>query len=302
MASHVSSPVNNKFADWLNSMYGHYSEVKQTRGNFHHYLAMHFNFSHRGQVRIHMKDYIESMLNDFLVQFTSEDSAPTPAPVDLHSTGTSPKMPPKEAEIFHTFVAKALFLCKRACPDIQLAVATLCTRVKDPNQDDWCKLLRLMVFLSETRDDELILFVDHLDIIRWFVNTAFAVHPDFKSHTTGAMTLGRGCILNGSCKQKLNTRSSTEAELVGADDMSQLIFWTKLFVEAQGYEIKHNMLYQDNKSIVLLMENGKSRSTKRTRALHIRYFYLTNHIEKGNIEVHCCPTNKMVADYHSKPL
>jgi len=57
-------------------MYSHYGEVKQKRGNFHHYLAMNFDFSHRGQVRIHMKDYIESMLNDFPVQFTSEDSAP----------------------------------------------------------------------------------------------------------------------------------------------------------------------------------------------------------------------------------
>jgi len=159
-----------------------------------------------------------------------------------------------------------------------------------------------MVFLSETRNDELILSADRLDIIHWFVDTAFAVHPDFKSHTSGAMTLGRGCILNGSRKQKLNTRSSTEAELVGADDMSQLIFWTKLFMEAQGYEIKHNVLYQDNKSTILLLENGKSSSTKRTRALNIRYFYLTDQIEKGNIEVHYCPTDKMVADYNSKPL
>jgi len=50
------------------------------------------------------------------------------------------------------------------------------------------------------------------------------------------------------------------------------------------------------------LENGKSSSTERSRALNIRYFYLTDQIEKGNIEVHCCPTDKMVADYHSKPL
>jgi len=56
MASHFSSLVNNEFADWLNSMYGHYGKAKQTRSNFHHYLAMHFDFSHRGQIRIHMKD------------------------------------------------------------------------------------------------------------------------------------------------------------------------------------------------------------------------------------------------------
>jgi len=131
---------------------------------------------------------------------------------------------------------------------------------------------------------------------------AFVVHPDFKSYTAGPMTLVHGCILNGSRQQWLNTRSSTEAELVGPDDMSQLFFWTKLFMEAQGYEIKHNFLYQDNKSTILLLENGKNSSTKRTCGLNIRYFYLTDQIEKGNIEVHYCPTDKMVVDYRSKPL
>jgi len=122
MASHVSKTINDKFLEWLNKMYGHCGEVKATRGDFHHYLAMHFDFSHNGQVRIHMKDYIQSMLDDFPVQFSPEDSAKTPAPSDLHDTGNSPKLPPKEAQTFHTFVAKALFLCKRTRPDIQLAV------------------------------------------------------------------------------------------------------------------------------------------------------------------------------------
>jgi len=89
---------------------------------------------------------------------------------------------------------------------------------------------------------------------------------------------------------------------VGPDNLSPVILWTKLFMEAQGYEIKHNILYQDNKSTILLLENGKASSSKHTRALNIRYFYLTDQIEKGNIEVHYCPTNKMIADYHLKPL
>ena len=73
-------------------------------------------------------------------------------------------------------------------------------------------------------------------------------------------------------------------------------------MEAQGYEIKRNILYQDNKSTILLLNNGKKSSTRRTRALNIRYFFLTDQIEKGNLEVVYCPTDKMVADYHSKPL
>ena len=50
-----------------------------------------------------------------------------------------------------TMVAKALFLSKRACPDIQPTVAVLCTRVQEPNESDWNKLTRLMKYLNDTR-------------------------------------------------------------------------------------------------------------------------------------------------------
>jgi len=66
----------------------------------------------------------------------------------------------------------------------------------------------------------------------------FAVHADFKSHTGSVMSLGKGAITTLSRKQKLNTKSSTTAELVGADDVSTMILWTKLFMKEQGYPIK----------------------------------------------------------------
>jgi hypothetical protein len=107
---------------------------------------------------------------------------------------------------------------------------------------------------------------------------------------------GTGAVISVSRKQKLNTRSSTEAELVGTDDMSVMILWTKLFMEAQCYEIEKNILYQDNKSAILLIKNVKKSSGKRTRALNIRYFFLTDQVEKGNLVVEYCPTDDMTGD------
>jgi hypothetical protein len=167
----------------------------------------------------------------------------------------------------HTMAAKGLFLCKRARPDIQPTIAVLCTRVKEPNQSDWTKLVRMMRFLNGTRKDRLTLSAGNLNCIKWSVDASFAVHPDFKSHTGTNMSFegGVGAVMSVSRKQKLNTRSSTEAELVGTDDMSVMILWTKLFMEAQGYDIEKNILYQDNKSAILLIKNGKKSSGKRTR-------------------------------------
>jgi hypothetical protein len=114
-----------------------------------------------------------------------------------------------------------------------------------------------MKFLNATRKRVLTLSADNLHVIKWHVDTAFAVHPNFKSHAGGVMTVGKGAIINISKKQKLNTKSSTDSELVGADDISVMIPWTKLFMEAQGCIIDKNILCQDNKSAILLKTSGR---------------------------------------------
>ena len=199
-------------------------------------------------------------------------------------------------------VAKGLFLCQRASPDIHTAIAALCMGVQAPTEQDWEKLERLLRYLNAMRNDRLILKATDLNILKWYVDAAFAVHPNFKSHTVVMMMFSGGAVQSISRKQKLNTRSSTEAELVAADDAATLIMWTQLFMEAQGYGINRNVLYQDNKSTILLENNGKRSSSKRTRAINIRYFFLTDQIEKGRLQVVYCPTEDMTADYFSKPL
>ena len=73
-------------------------------------------------------------------------------------------------------------------------------------------------------------------------------------------------------------------------------------MEAQGYQINKNILYQDNKSTILLEENGKKSSGKRTRHLNIRYFFLTDQVEKNKVNIEYCPTENMIVDYMSKSL
>jgi hypothetical protein len=302
MSSHVDPTVNDQFEVWLNEKYGNYGQVKSVRGKIHDYLGMRFDFSEDKQVKLDMIEYIGSMIDDCSIGLTRFQTAPTPAAEDLFEEGSGDKLNKKQAEEFHTIIAKGLFACKRARPDIHTTIAVLCTRVRSPNTDDWNKMVRLLKYLNGTREYKLVLSVDNPQVIKWYVDASFAVHPDFKSHTGGVMTYGGGAVQTISRKQKLNTRSSTKAELVGADDAATLILWTKLFLEAQGIDIQKNILYQDNKSTILMEMNGKRSSSKRTRALNIRYYFLTNQVEKGNVMIEYCPTTQMIGDFMSKPL
>jgi hypothetical protein len=75
-----------------------------------------------------------------------------------------------------------------------------------------------------------------------------------------------------------------------------------LFLEAQGIEVTDNIIYQDNKSTMLLEKNGRQSSGKKTCHFDIRYYFIHNHINRGTVRVEYCPTDLMVGDFHTKPL
>ncbi len=116
------------------------------------------------------------------------------------------------------------------------------------------------------------------------------------------MTMGTGFSWDKSTKHKLNTHSSTESEIVAVDNLILQILWARLFMKAQGFAVSDNILYQDNKSAVLLEMNGRASSSKRTRHIEIRYYYVADQVAKGDLRVVWCPTDEMIADFLTKPL
>jgi hypothetical protein len=148
----------------------------------------------------------------------------------------------------------------------------------------------------------VVLEVEDLTVIKWWVDGSYATHPDMRSHTGGAMSFGRGGFFCKSQKQKLNTKSSTEAETVGASDYLPNTIWVKNFLDAQGYHLVENVLEQDNESAIKLETNGRLSAGPRSRHIDIRYFWMKDRIATEGITIRHCPTLQMTADFFTKPL
>ena len=103
-------------------------------------------------------------------------------------------------------------------------------------------------------------------------------------------------------QQKVNAHNSTEAELFSVDDEIAKFFWIRKFIEWQGFEVKLNILYQDNTNTMKLEMNGKTSCGKRTRHFDIKLFYVTNLVERKEVTIEYCPTEEMMADFFTKPL
>ena len=147
-----------------------------------------------------------------------------------------------------------------------------------------------MLYLKCTRSLKLTLSADDLSVISWFIDASYAVHEDCKGHTGAAMTLGKGAATSGSWKQKLQGRSSTENELIGVHDVLPQVLWSRYFIKALGYSVEDNVVFQDNKSAILLETNGMASSSKRTKPIKVRYFHVKDVVARDDVDVeHCRP-------------
>jgi hypothetical protein len=301
-ASHVLSTVVDKFIEDMESEFGKETPINKSRGKVHDYLGMRLDFSKPGEVTVTMIDYIKAILHGAPKDMRGRAVTLAAAHL-LQINSTDPVyLGEDKAETYVRIVMQLLFLSQRARPDIRPAVSFLNTRLVKPDEDDYKKLVRVVKYLDTTVDMPLVLAADDTGKIRWWIDASFAVHEDMKSHTGGTMSMGKGSIYSTSAKQKLVTRSSTEAEIVAVHDVMPQLMWTGYFLMEQGFHVKETVLYQDNTSSILIEKNGRSSCSKRNRHMNIRYFFIKDQVDSKRVRIEHCPTAEMVADYFTKPL
>ena len=139
-----------------------------------------------------------------------------------------------------------LYLSKRSHPDIYILVSSLFTRVREPYNDGYKKLLSLMKYIQGTIGLSLILSIYKSGSIHWYVDASFTVHKDMRIHNYGFITMVTGGAYIQSREKKLNIKSLTEAKLFGVNNFLTRVIWTRYFLKEQVYEIHDNVIYQDN--------------------------------------------------------
>jgi len=225
--SHVDPKVVNDIIKKLEEKFGQESPLVMSQGKTIEYLGMCIDYTEKGKVKISMYDYIDKMLAELPSDMNGVST--TPAGTHLFNVDDgAEKLHEDKAQLFHHLVAKLLYLSRRSRQDIQTAVAFLCTRVQSPDTDDYKKLGKVMKYLRNTR--RITLTMEAGNGPEWWVDSSYAVHPDMRSHSGIFMTLGKGTAYAASNKQKLNTKSSMEAELMGIDDSMGQILWTRHFL------------------------------------------------------------------------
>jgi hypothetical protein len=277
-----------------------YPEITVHRGKKLDYLGMTFDFLEDGEVSVTMDNMVNGILDDSGVSSVRE----TPAGENLFVVREeATRLSTEESQYFHSYVARLMYLAKRVRPECMTAISFLATRINECDEDDMKKLVRVIAYIRGTRDMGITLRVGASMSVEAYIDAAYGVHTKSgKSHTGCAIVIGdAGTVYVKSGKQKIVTKSSTEAELVGLSDSAAQAIHVRNFVLEQGYEAGPVVIHQDNLSCMALMKRGGPCSD-RSRHISIRHFWLKDRVDGKEVVIRHLGTKEMFANALTKPV
>jgi hypothetical protein len=280
-----------------------YEKVTCDNGNKICYLGMTLKRNDKGY-EISMKPYIEEIISFY--GGTIRETV-NPAKMNLFEVNKSQnKLNSKAKVLFHSVVAKLLYLGKCGRPDILLAVQFLCTRVQGPTDDDKRKLERVLGYLSMTKNKTRVFDKSNFERVTTYIDASFGIHEDGKSQSGCLVMLGNNLVHDACRKHKIIRKKSTEAELVVLSDYhleGELIeeFLLELLNLMEEELITNvHLVYQDNTSMIALVKNGGGKP--RSKYMKVRQEYMRERVSTGELEIEKVKTCQMLADILTKTL
>ena len=230
-------------------------------------------------------------------------SLDTPGDVNLFTDDAdSELLDTVKCKTYHTGAAKLLFLAKRARPDILTATSVCCSKVTKPTQQDWKRLERVFRYLFGTAGLGL-LFKRKVELlIKCFGDASFASRVlDAKSRSGVICQVCDGVVATKSSWQTLTTLCTPEAELVTMCEAVVIALGCKNFYESIEVTVPPIQLMEDNKTTIDYANFGGPIHT-RTRYIAVKYYFVKQHVDSGEVTIIYCPTREMLADLMTKPV
>ena len=249
-------------------------------------------------------------LQSILTKFGMQDCKPVKTPQDpgLKLTKAMCEGGCKHEETmkgvpYRSAVGALMYLMIGTRPDLAAAVGALSQFAADPCPTHWQALKRVLRYLQATPTHGIKFLASHGGSLVGYSDADWAGDIESRRSTSGyVFMLNGGCISWRSKKQRTVALSSTEAEYMALSEAIQEAVWLKAFMQELGEVTGDHALtvYEDNQGAIALAKNPEFH--KRTKHIDIRYHFVREKVEDGQVRLVYCPTQEMLADLMTKPI
>jgi hypothetical protein len=272
------------------------------------FIGVHLSYNANQSMTLSQPGFI----NQLLEEYSMLDSIPAKTPMsylfnDEHQDNAD-KLSIEDHKKFMSILGSLIFLL-RTRADIAYAINRLSLRSSKATVLDMQALFRVLRYLNGTRQLGITLCKDatmsKVIQLHAYVDAAYGVHSDGKSHSGYCFTLGphnNGMFYSRSFKQTNVALSSTEAEINPLVDVSKEVIWFRQLLSELGFpQLDPTPVFEDNASAITLATNW-SGNNKRTKHFSIRIHFLLEQYNTSIIDLVHLSTDLQIADILTKPL
>uniref|UniRef100_A0AAV1VAR2 Reverse transcriptase Ty1/copia-type domain-containing protein n=1 Tax=Peronospora matthiolae TaxID=2874970 RepID=A0AAV1VAR2_9STRA len=276
-------------------------------GELDYFLGMEIkNDRKTGMVTVQQTKFLKSVLT----KFGMDNSKPVKTPQDpgLKLTKNMCEQECKHEDTmcnvpYRSAVGGIMYLMVATRPDLAAAVGSLSQFSSDPCPTHWQALKRVLRYLQATPNHGLEFTREEGSRICGYTDADWAGDIESRRSTSGyVFMMSGGCISWKSQKQRTVALSSTEAEYMALSEATKEAVWLKVLLGELGEMTSDEAIkmYEDNQGSIALAKNPEFH--KRTKHIDIRYHFVREKVESGEVVLEYCPTQDMLADMMTKPI
>lgn len=252
-----------------------------------------------GTLTINQSQYVDSLLKRFGMQ----DCRPVSTPLEVNLKLEKNESEPETKHPYRELIGCLTYLMLSSRPDISSAVNFLSRFQSRATDTHWTHLKRVLRYLQGTKDYNLVYKRGRnaAPLVRYADADWGSDVNDRKSTSGNVFHVFGNSILWTSRKQTTVALSSTEAEYVSLSQAACDAIWLRNVLREIGIDCcSPTTLYEDNQSCIHIASEPCDQ--KRLKHLDIRYHFIRECIQAGEIKVEYLPTQKQVADMFTKSL
>jgi hypothetical protein len=250
----------------------------------------------KNEITVNQRGYIDNMVKKYLPKIPNHYPSVPAVPTILKPKSIST---PISSTKYLSIVMTLMYLARHTRPDILMPVTFLATKSAEPTSEYYADAIRIVAYVDSTRSLSMVFSssANMLPVI--YADASHLLHQDAKGHGGIILSLGSAPIMTKSYKLKINSKSSTESELVVLESAcSYANWWFTLLTELNLMSTNSIKVYQDNMSAIAIVKN--SNFSNINKHMVNRANIIKDHLSTNTIYIEHLPTTVMVADILTK--
>ena len=271
------------------------------RGEIHFILGMEVKRDRKNKVMtICQKSYLETVL----VRFGMQDCKPVGTPLETGKrfVQIDDNEEPVDVKLYQAAIGSLNYAAIATRPDLSVAVGMLSQHMRNPSEDHWSGVKRVLRYIKGTFDFGLKFTYSDSFVLHGFADADWAGCSESRKSTSGEVFKIGNCTVSWrSKKQSVVALSSCEAEYISLCSAAQETVWLRNLLADVGFEqTQATTMREDNQGAMCLARNPKDHT--RTKHIDVKFHYTRETIENNILKLVYCPTGEMVADTLTKGL